>query len=209
MKITRFEQSCLLVEVGSVRILIDPGDGSEGRDVSDFGNLNAVFYTHLHGDHFYQPIFDELISSGVPAYVNQALYEVNDGQGNVVNDQDVLQIDGVEVKAIELPHCLMPDGSNGPQNTGYLINNSLFHPGDGVELEGLSVDVLALPITGPDVSMKDAFAFAGQLKAKTVIPIHYDKLGAKPDVFRAFAERFKMSFETKVLAVDQSVDINF
>jgi L-ascorbate metabolism protein UlaG (beta-lactamase superfamily) len=75
----------------------------------------------------------------------------------------------------------MVDGSKSVQNTGYLINSQLFHPGDGKELAGLKVDTLAVPINGPDISLKDAYAFCMQVAAKQVIPIHYDYLGGNPD----------------------------
>lgn len=207
MKITKFEQSCLLVGVGDVRILIDPGNLSTNRPVSEYGKLDCVLYTHLHADHFDQKTFDEFIGAGVPTYLNQALFDTNGGKGNIVADQDVFITGSVEVKAIELAHCLMPDGSEGPQNTGYLINNQLFHPGDGVDIDGLSADILALPITGPDVSMKDAFAFAKKLGAKTAIPIHYDTLGANADIYKTFAERFNMPFVLEILSVGDSLEI--
>ena len=51
MKITRYYQSCLLVEEGSARILIDPS-GAEAERFDSFGKLDAVLYTHEHSDHF-------------------------------------------------------------------------------------------------------------------------------------------------------------
>ena len=102
---------------------------------------------------------------------------------------------------------LLPDGAEGPQNTGYIINGILFHPGDGKDIDDLLVDTLALPIAGPDISMKEAFDFAKKVQAKKVIPIHYDKLGAKPNVYKAFADRLHMPFEMIVLNDGDSLEI--
>jgi L-ascorbate metabolism protein UlaG (beta-lactamase superfamily) len=125
----------------------------------------------------------------------------------VVNDGDNFAIGGFDVVARELPHCLLPDGNEGPQNTGYVIDGVLFHPGDGKEMEGLQVDNLALPITGPDISILDAINFAKQVKAKVAIPIHYTAIPADPDVFAAYAGKGNADFEVRVLADGESTEI--
>jgi L-ascorbate metabolism protein UlaG (beta-lactamase superfamily) len=99
----------------------------------------------------------------------------------------------------------MVDGSEGPQNTGYLISEKLFHPGDGKQLEGLSVDTLAVPISGPDISLHDAYMFTKQVSAKQVIPIHYDYLGGNPEFFGSTAS--KTGVKTHGLKVGESVEL--
>jgi L-ascorbate metabolism protein UlaG (beta-lactamase superfamily) len=126
-------------------------------------------------------------------------------QPNVVADQQELGIKGLKIKAIELPHCLMWDGSKGPENTGYLVNNKLFHSGDGKELDGLKIEILVAPINGPDVSLKDAYDFAKQVQAKTVIPVHYDYLGGKPEVFADVGKGIGVSAHP--LDIGQSVEL--
>jgi L-ascorbate metabolism protein UlaG (beta-lactamase superfamily) len=68
----------------------------------------------------------------------------------------------------------MVDGSDGPQNTGFIINSTFFHPGDGVSIKSLTIDSAAVPIAGPDVSPHDVYQFIADLNCNTVIPIHYD-----------------------------------
>lgn len=207
MKVTRYTQSCLLIEESSTRILID-ASGDETGNFEAFGKLDAVLYTHEHGDHFNADLAQKFADSGVKLYANVSTAKQMKSPPNVVTDGQEFSVGELKIKTIELPHCLMPDGSAGPQNTGYLINDRLFDPGDGKELTGLQVDNLALPITGPDVSMKDAFAFASQLGAKTVIPIHYDKLGANPEVYATFAGYFdSLKFKFATLSNGESVEI--
>lgn len=205
MRITRFTQSCLLVEEGSGRILIDPSGEDSGVD---FGKLDAVLYTHEHADHFEPGLAKKFIEQGTPVYANTSTAKLIEGQPNLVQDGQKFKAGGFEIKVIELLHCPMPDGSVGPQNVGYLINQKLFHPGDGKELAGLQVDYLAVPITGPDVSMRDAFDFLRQVKAKVGIPVHYDKLGAKPDVYKTFAGYFpEFKFNIHPLAHGESLEL--
>lgn len=194
MKITRYFQSCLLVEEGQTRILIDPS-GQEANRVAEFGEIHAVLYSHEHSDHFDPELAGSFMSKGVAVYANASTAKQFKEQPNVAQDGQEFEINDIKIRALELPHCLMWDGSAGPQNTGYLINQKLFHAGDGKELEGLKVEALAVPINGPDVSFKDAFAFCKQVSAKDIVPIHYDYLGGNPEVFASIA---KDNFDLKV-----------
>jgi len=208
LKITRCFQSCLLVEEGSARILIDPSD-EEAKRYDSFGKLDAVLYTHQHADHFDADLAQKFAAAGVPIYANASTAKFCKTAPSISENGEEYDIAGVKIKAIELPHCLMPNGSAGPQNTGYLVDNTFFDPGDGVSLKGLQVDHLALPITGPDVSMKDAFLFAKQLGVKVAIPVHYDKLGADPEVYAIFAGYFPddFAFTIKPLSIGESTEI--
>lgn len=206
MKVTRFVQSCLLVEEAGSRILIDPSVG-EKDNLEKFGKLDAVLYTHEHGDHFDPELTKKFMEQGISVYANESTSKQIANKSNIVKDQKEFDIKGLKIRVLELPHCPMPDGSAGPQNVGYLINQKLFHPGDGINLEGLEVDNLAVPITGPDVSMRDAFDFLKQVKAKIGIPVHYDKLGANAEVYRTFASYFDFPFELKPLKQGESIEL--
>ena len=203
MKLTRYFQSCLLIEVNRVRILIDPSGQDKG---TDFGKLDAVFYTHEHGDHFDAEMAQTIVEQGIaPVYANASTAKQVKASVTTTEDGKEYEVSGVKVKALELPHCLMVDGSQGPQNTGYVVNDELFHPGDGKELEGLTVKTLAVPLAGPDVSPHDAFAFGRQVKAQNLIPIHYDYLGGNPGFFASTAEKHGM--KTHILDRGESVEL--
>jgi L-ascorbate metabolism protein UlaG (beta-lactamase superfamily) len=205
MKVIRYFQSCLLIEEGKARILIDPS-GQEKERLGDFGKLDAVFYTHEHGDHFDADMAKDFVEQGVaPVYANASTAKQIEASKTVVEDGKEYDVGGVKVKAIELPHCLMVDGSTSVQNTGYLFNGKLFHPGDGKELNGLEVETLAVPVNGPDISLKDAYDFTMQVKAKQVIPIHYDYLGGNPDFLGQSLN--KKGVKVHALTIGDSVEI--
>ena len=207
MKITKFEQSCLLVEEGDSKLLIDPGTPFTNKhQISELGILDAVLITHEHADHF-----DASLCNNIPThtdvYVNEGTSKQLSRQVKIVSDSELINAGNFSIKVIELPHCLMVDGNKGPQNVGYLINDKLFHPGDGAELKGLSIEILALPITGPDVSPKEAFQFARQVSADKALAIHYDTFGADPDYYKDRAEATNQPFDLIVLSPGQSIDI--
>jgi L-ascorbate metabolism protein UlaG (beta-lactamase superfamily) len=207
MKVTRYFQSCLLVEDGDVRVILDPS-ANDADNFDNFGKLDAVIYTHEHSDHFDPELTAKFADAGVKVYANASTAkQMKSPPSKVVTDGLKWDINGMSVEAKELPHCLMVDGSTSVQNTGYLLAGKFFHPGDGVELEGFSAEVAAVPITGPDISLKDSFVFSRNLSAKLVIPIHYDFIGTKPEVFSMFAERTKPGFSVKVLGQSESTEV--
>jgi L-ascorbate metabolism protein UlaG (beta-lactamase superfamily) len=210
MKVTRYPQSCLLLEKDGHKIVIDPGDFFAAKySVTDLEGVEAALYTHEHADHYDPSIATALHQKGVPLYCNASTAEVIHTKGacTVIENNQKFEVAGFNVEAYDLPHALLPNGNEGPQNTGYLIDGVFFHPGDGKELAGLSAESMALPITGPDISPLDAFNFAKQLGVKLAIPIHYDNYGARPEVYKQAAERLQMPFEVRVLADGESTEV--
>ena len=210
MKITKYPQSCLLLEKSNKRILIDPGNFvAEKYKAKDFLPLDGALITHRHADHADPDFIAELASAGVTIIANRDTTELlGETVSEIIDDGGELELGSFKVRAHELAHCLMPDGSEGPQNTGYVVDEIFFHSGDGVQTVGIEVEVSAIPITGPDISMKDVFAFANQIEVSKIIPVHYDKLGAKPEEYSAMAKRFKEPFEFIILRDGESINVD-
>lgn len=203
MRLTKYPQSCLVLE-GDGRICIDLGTIATAEyAVGDLGHLDAVLWTHQHPDHLDPEAAAELLDRGVALYGNaDVCAQIGDG-ATEVRDGEVLEIAGFEVTPRDLPHVPMVDGSPGPPNTGFVVDGAFFHPGDGIELAGLSVDSLAVPIVGPSISYRDAYLLVESTGAETVIPIHYDFFVADPELFAHFCD----IAEVRVLAPGESTDL--
>lgn len=185
MKVVKHPQSCLVVEhADGARLLIDPGNfAAAALSPADLGPIDGVLVTHRHPDHCDERLLDPLRADGVPVVANpDAAAVIGDGV-RVVADGEHVEVAGVDVVAYDLPHQVMVDGAPGPPNTGFLLDGRLFHPGDGLSLEGLRTEALALPIAGPSASFHDAYRFAVQLGASTLIPMHYAMFIADPHLF--------------------------
>lgn len=204
MKITKYTQSCLVLKKGAGRILIDPGTLTmNAHSLDDFGDVQGVLYTHRHADHFDESAVDQLLDRGVELYGNADVCSLIGGEAKEVRDGEDFQVAGFQITPRDLPHFPMVDGSDGPPNTGFVLDGRLFHPGDGISLPGLTVDALALPIAGPSISFREAYVFTKQTQANKVLPIHYDFFVADPELFANYCD----VADVVVLQEGESTDI--
>ena len=189
MQVTKYPQSCLLIEVHGSRLLVDPGSFAADRYLAEaFGPVDAVLWTHRHADHFDQRLVEPFAERGAQFVANADVASLLPGhEVTEVGDGQELQVAGVPVTSYDLPHVEMVDGSAGPPNTGFLFDGRLLHPGDAIEA-GFAVDNLALPIAGPSVSFRRAYQLIERTGASTVVPIHYDAFIADPGFFASFCD---------------------
>ncbi len=206
MKVTKYPQSCLVLEKSSKKIIIDPGSFVSGKyKAEELLPVDLILITHEHIDHIDPKFLDELLASKkVPVVANTSTAKLlSDKVTNIIEDGQTLNIEGFEITAKELPHVLMTDGSEGPQNTGFVIDKAFFHAGDGIKLANFTVQTAAIPIAGPDISPKDVSDFIKQLGCKIVIPIHYDYYTANPAIIDSMVPGIK----TIVLANGESTEL--
>lgn len=212
MKIKKYPQSHLVITGSSTKIIIDPGSitFAAGFKPEEFQGADAYLITHQHQDHM-----DPNNIKGIVGRVQGIVY----GNADVVaklkslgveaqetKDKQKFTVGEFEITPIDLPHCKMQDDSDGPPNTGFLINNIFFHPGDGDQSPvGLSSHNLALPIAGPTITMDKALQFAKDLQAKMVIPIHFDYFKADPNEFKNMAAPFDI--EVRSLSPGEETEI--
>ncbi len=101
MKVTKYPQSCLLLEKDGKRIVIDPGNFFAAKfSVQDLGKLQAVLYTHQHADHFEPGLVEEFKSAGVGLYGNEAVAELIGSEAVTLEDGRAVELGGFSV----LPH---------------------------------------------------------------------------------------------------------
>lgn len=207
MRLTKYPHSCFKLEKNGQAILIDVGNFSTAKITREtVGDFSAILITHQHADHIDPALQVWLGDHKATIYANQDVAQTfPELDIAVISDGQTFTTGGFEITPRNLPHCKMPDGSAGPPNTGYVIDGNFFHPGDGIEIDNLTVDTLAAPIAGPSVSLYSAVQLARQVQAKTVIPMHYDNpvFYNDPQVLK---DRFHDA-EVVILKSNESVEI--
>jgi L-ascorbate metabolism protein UlaG (beta-lactamase superfamily) len=205
MKVTKYPQSCLLLEKDGHRIVIDPGNFFSAKySLDDLGDIKAVLFTHQHGDHLDPELLDELRAKKICLYGN-ADVAAKIGEGAcLVESGSGFTVEGFQVMPHDLPHFPKEDIVM-PQNTGYIIGGTFFHPGDGIKTESVEVHDLAAPIAGA-FSFDDTLDLARSLGAKRLLPIHYTNQALYPVDVKEFEAMAKDEFEVVVLEDGESAE---
>lgn len=168
MKITKYEHSCMVLDNGENRLVIDPGVYSQ---FGENKNIAAVIVTHIHNDHFDMTKLTEIAKEnpgaqffGPPSVARQAT-RVN---MTPVVLGDVQDPGGFRLKFFGDRHELFRD----IENIGVLVNETFFYPGDSFSRPDIPIKVLALPAAAPWLRVPDAANYLEICKPKQAFPVH-------------------------------------
>lgn len=184
MKITKYPQSCLLVESGGIRLLFDPGSlKREDHFVQVFSGVDAIFITHKHADHCDDELLQK-VNLSIPLYITKETRKAHPSlsRAEQIREGDEIIIGSVSVKAVHAIHGYHPRmrGNEVYENIGYIVDDRkkrLYITGDTICFPtDIKTDIIALPVTGHGVTMSafEASLFAKETGAKTVILTHMD-----------------------------------
>ena len=175
MRLTKFGHSCLLVEEGGARMLLDPGSFSEGFETLE--GLTAVCLTHQHVDHVdperVRPLLDR--NPGVRVVSDEGSAEALGEAGadvEVVHDGDELALGGLALRVVGRDHAAVHPEVPVVPNVGYLVGGRLFHPGDALTMPGEPVEVLAVPAGAPWLKLADAVDYLRKVGPRVAVPVH-------------------------------------
>lgn len=175
MKITKYGHCCLLIETGERRILTDPGGFSHG--FTELTELDLILITHEHPDHLHTDSLKALLENNPSASVvcNASVGKIIAEQGisfRELPDQKVITVAGITLKAYDGPHVEIIGDYGLVQNTGFLVDQAFFYPGDAYTVPDESVNLLALPVAGPWCKVSEAIQYALAVQPDTAIPVH-------------------------------------
>lgn len=175
MKITKFGQSCLLIEENGVRILTDPG--SLSTDQNYVKDLDFILITHTHPDHLSLDSLREILKNNpnVKIITNQSVGDVlkeNNIEFAILENGQSLLEKNISIEAFGDNHAVIYPSLPLLQNTGYLINKKLLFPGDEFIEINREVEILALPVVGPFLKISEAIDYALKIKPRVCFSIH-------------------------------------
>jgi L-ascorbate metabolism protein UlaG (beta-lactamase superfamily) len=185
VKITHLGHSCLLVEAGGARILIDPGAFTPGFE--ELTDLDAVLVTHQHADHVDLQRMPVLLTANPRAQVRaeeQAAAELKKAGVDAVPLQvgGEIRIGAALVTGVGGIHAEIHADLPRVGNVGLLVAEdggpTLFQPGDAYEAVPAGVDVLAVPLSAPWAKFSETADFVRAVRPGRLFPIHEAVLSA-------------------------------
>lgn len=185
MKLTKHTHACVGIQVDGARLLIDPGTFTP-----DAGELlaqaDAVLVTHDHFDHFdvdaiasalrSRPRLEIFGPSSIAAPLAQA--GVSETQIHPLAPGQHTSVAGLRADVYGGTHASIHPDIATPQNLGYLVAETIYHPGDSYVAPEVPVEVLLVASSGPWTRVGEAIDFIRAVKPARTVPVHDIMLSA-------------------------------
>jgi L-ascorbate metabolism protein UlaG (beta-lactamase superfamily) len=176
MQLTKHVHACVTLAKGEARIVIDPGsftpDAAQAVAAAD-----AVFITHEHVDHFDETLIARSLEArpdlrvyGPAAVVGR--WSARSGQVVATSAGDVISVAGFEVSVFGGLHGVIHRDIPPMANVGYLVDGSVYHPGDAYDIPDTRVDTLLIPTNAPWTKVGETVDYVRSVAPKRLIQIH-------------------------------------
>jgi L-ascorbate metabolism protein UlaG (beta-lactamase superfamily) len=152
MRFTKLGHSCVRLEKDGAALVIDPGAFSDAP--AALTGATAALVTHEHVDHLDAAAVKAALTTNpdltlwtTPSVTTQFSDFAN--RVHAVHHGDALEIAGFSVHVYGEKHALVHQDIPVVENTGFMIDADLFHPGDSLTVPEVPVSTLLLPVSAP------------------------------------------------------------
>ncbi|MGP3689271.1 MBL fold metallo-hydrolase [Streptomyces sp. IBSNAI002] len=175
MKLIKRLHSCVQLEKDGRTLVIDPGAFSE----PDAGlGAEALLVTHEHPDHFDEGRLRAALDANPAAAlwtlrsVAGRLAPAYPGRVHTVGHGDTFSAAGFDVQVHGELHAVIHPDIPRITNVGFLVDGSLFHPGDALTVPEAPVDTLMVPVHAPWNKVAEVIDYLREVKPRRAIDIH-------------------------------------
>ncbi|MFF2963920.1 MBL fold metallo-hydrolase [Streptomyces sp. NPDC057963] len=175
LTLTKKTHSCIRLEKDGRTLVIDPGGFSE-QDATV--GADALLVTHEHPDHFDEARLRAGMEAN-PAAEIWTLRSVADrlsaafpGRVHTVGHGDTFSAAGFDVTVHGELHAVIHPDIPRITNIGFLVDGSVFHPGDALTVPERPVDTLMLPVMAPWNKISEVIDYVREVKPRRAIDIH-------------------------------------
>lgn len=175
LTLTKKTHSCIRLEKDGRTLVIDPGGFSE-QDAAL--GADAMFVTHEHADHFDEGRLRAGLEANPAAEiwtlrsVAEQLSAAFPGRVHTVGHGDTFTAAGFDVQVHGELHAVIHPDIPRITNIGFLVDGSLFHPGDALTVPDHPVDTLMLPVMAPWNKISEVIDYVREVKPRRAIDIH-------------------------------------
>ncbi len=172
MKITKYKQSCLLVEDNGQTAIIDPGQWSMESviaDVQKWPPIDYILITHGHDDHM-----DINLIDAIRDYHPNSVIISNQTVADRLNKRGMrtsIATPGDINMATTAHPPLWRGEPEPPENSIFTLWGKLTHMGDSFQMIR-PAPIVAMPIVAPWGSFAGAMEVLLQMQPQAVVPIH-------------------------------------
>jgi L-ascorbate metabolism protein UlaG (beta-lactamase superfamily) len=210
MRLTKLGHACLHLRDGDASVLIDPGLWSSGFE--NLRGLTAILITHQHADHVDMDRIGALVEANPQAMVvadpdTVGLLGEKGITAQVATVGNVLDVGGLSVRVYGEQHAVMHADVPIIPNVGYLIGDTVFHPGDAFTIPDTSVPVLAVPTGAPWLKAGEVIDYLRAVAPQVAIPIHERTLAMPEMEYERFEFLKPVGTEIRVLRDGGSTDL--
>ncbi|MFE3021726.1 MBL fold metallo-hydrolase [Streptomyces sp. NPDC059256] len=173
MELTKKKHACIRLEKNGAVLVIDPGAFSE-HDAAE--GADAVLITHEHADHFDEERLRAALAAGTEVWtlrsVAEKLTPAYPGRVHTIGHGDAFSVAGFEVQVHGELHAVIHPDLPRVTNVGYLVDGSVFHPGDALTVPGTSVDTLLLPVHAPWNKIAEVIDYVREVAPRRAVDVH-------------------------------------
>lgn len=173
MKITKYDQSCVMLEKNGRCLLIDPVEFSNKIPVVN--NIDAIIVTHKHSDHYQPEILDKFRLSNPDAKIFVAedmIDEIKQPAQVALLDKDI-QVGEFNLSFFGKEHAPIVDNISPCKNFGVIIDGALVDPGDSFASPSVTKpNVLFVAISAPWLKIDEVMKYITLLAPNKIIPVH-------------------------------------
>ncbi|MFF8289959.1 MBL fold metallo-hydrolase [Streptomyces sp. NPDC016309] len=175
MKLTKKSHACIRLEKDGRTLVVDPGGFSE-QDAAL--GADAVLVTHEHPDHFDEGRLraaleaDPAVEVWTLRSVAEQLSAAFPGRVHTVGHGDTFSAAGFDVQVHGELHAVIHPDIPRITNIGFLVDGSLFHPGDALTVPDHPVETLMLPVMAPWNKISEVIDYVREVKPRRAIDIH-------------------------------------
>jgi L-ascorbate metabolism protein UlaG (beta-lactamase superfamily) len=175
VELTKFTHACVRLDDGERTLVIDPGTFSEVDEALD--GADGVLITHEHADHIeIEKVRAALAGdSRLQLWAPDSVTAMLDGLGEQVTTVapgESFDAAGFPVRTYGGQHALIHPAIPMVANLGYLVADTVFHPGDSFTVPDVSVPVLLLPTSAPWSKAAEVIDYAISVRAARTYQVH-------------------------------------
>jgi len=173
--LTKFTHSCVRLDDGDRALVIDPGVFSEVDEAID--GTGGVLITHEHPDHVHVDKIRAALRANtrLQVWAPNSVTALLDGFGEQVTavaPGESFEAVGFPVRTSGGQHALIHAAIPVVANVGYLVADTVFHPGHSFTVPEAPVPVLLLPTSAPWSKVAEVIDYAISVRAPHTYQIH-------------------------------------